>query len=146
MSVREKHLQLFGFVNIFTLFLKKKNNMLFVFDFLITNLRSWRNSSKWETRSFPLVFHFFFKKITHFQVLFGITFFYCIAEIHIFSFALFPYSTSLAANAKKLLTEALPHNPLGVDPIEHQLRCTFDVRAEPQFRRVCHHNSHYQCC
>ncbi|VDD93525.1 unnamed protein product [Enterobius vermicularis] len=75
------------------------------------------------------------KAFTAFWVLFGITFFYCIAEIHIFSFALFPYSTSLAANAKKLLTEALPHNPQGVDPIEHQLRCTFDVRAEPQFRR-----------
>uniref|UniRef100_A0A158R412 Transmembrane protein n=1 Tax=Syphacia muris TaxID=451379 RepID=A0A158R412_9BILA len=67
------------------------------------------------------------KAFTAFWILFGISFLYCIAEVHVFSFALFPYSTSLSKNAKKLLSEALPHNPQGVDPIEHQLGCTFDV-------------------
>ncbi|ETN84669.1 hypothetical protein NECAME_06768 [Necator americanus] len=52
--------------------------------------------------------------------------FYCICEIHVFTFILLPYSGTLPNSTEQLLNHAIPHNPGGLLQMEQRLGCTFD--------------------
>ncbi|VDM47102.1 unnamed protein product [Toxocara canis] len=70
-----------------------------------------------------------------FWVVFGIAFVYCIAEIHIFSFLMFPYSSLLPNVTEKLLNHAIPYNPGGLSQMEQRLGCSFDLNLYAAQRR-----------
>ncbi|CAI4227495.1 unnamed protein product [Auanema sp. JU1783] len=52
--------------------------------------------------------------------------FYCIADIHLFTFVIMPYSAQLPNSTEQLLNHAIPHNPGGLQQMEMRFSCTFD--------------------
>uniref|UniRef100_A0A915CBG4 Uncharacterized protein n=1 Tax=Parascaris univalens TaxID=6257 RepID=A0A915CBG4_PARUN len=70
-----------------------------------------------------------------FWVLFSLAFIYCITEIHIFSFLMFPYSSLLPNVTEKLLNHAIPYNPGGLSQMEQRLGCSFDLNLYAAQRR-----------
>lgn len=69
------------------------------------------------------------------QVSFSLAFIYCITEIHVFSFLMFPYSSLLPNVTEKLLNHAIPYNPGGLTQMEQRLGCSFDLNLYAAQRR-----------
>ncbi|CAB3404224.1 unnamed protein product [Caenorhabditis bovis] len=60
---------------------------------------------------------------------------YAVIQVHVFCFALMPYSGHLPNATEKLLNHAIPHNPGGLQQMEQRLGCTFDHNLYAANRR-----------
>ncbi|TMS32309.1 hypothetical protein L596_000170 [Steinernema carpocapsae] len=70
-----------------------------------------------------------------FWIVFGATILYCIVQVHLFTFVLFPYSAQLSNSTEKMLNVAIPHNPGSIMQIEQRFGCTFDYNLYQSFKR-----------
>ncbi|KAK0394190.1 hypothetical protein QR680_000612 [Steinernema hermaphroditum] len=70
-----------------------------------------------------------------FWIVFGVAVLYCIVQVHLFTFVLFPYSAQLSNSTEKVLNIAIPHNPGSIMQIESRFGCTFDYNLYQSFKR-----------
>uniref|UniRef100_A0A1I7YL86 ABC transmembrane type-1 domain-containing protein n=1 Tax=Steinernema glaseri TaxID=37863 RepID=A0A1I7YL86_9BILA len=70
-----------------------------------------------------------------FWIVFALAVLYCIVQVHLFTFVLFPYSAQLSNNTEKVLNIAIPHNPGSIMQIENRFGCTFDYNLYQSFKR-----------
>ncbi|CAD6195266.1 unnamed protein product [Caenorhabditis auriculariae] len=70
-----------------------------------------------------------------FWVVLSIGVLYAVVQVHVFTFALSPYSAMLPNATEKLLNHAIPHNPGGLQQMEQRLGCTFDHNLYAANRR-----------
>ncbi|KAM3719331.1 LPS-assembly protein LptD [Dirofilaria immitis] len=52
---------------------------------------------------------------------------YCITEVHVLAFMIFPYASLLPSITENLLNRAIPYNPGGLVQMEQRLGCIFDL-------------------
>ncbi|CAG9534386.1 unnamed protein product [Cercopithifilaria johnstoni] len=62
-----------------------------------------------------------------FWFFFVIAILYCIMEVHILAFMIFPYTSLLPTGTENLLNHAIPYNPGGLVQMEQRLECIFNL-------------------
>ncbi|VDM97930.1 unnamed protein product [Thelazia callipaeda] len=62
-----------------------------------------------------------------FWFFFTLAILYCVTEIHVMAFMLFPYTSQLPNITENLLNHAIPYNPGGLLQMEQRLNCIFDL-------------------
>uniref|UniRef100_A0A0R3S7F1 Conserved plasma membrane protein n=1 Tax=Elaeophora elaphi TaxID=1147741 RepID=A0A0R3S7F1_9BILA len=62
-----------------------------------------------------------------FWLFFVLAILYCVTEVHVLAFMIFPYASLLPTVTENLLNHAIPYNPGGLVQMEQRLGCIFDL-------------------
>uniref|UniRef100_A0A1I8F0J0 Uncharacterized protein n=1 Tax=Wuchereria bancrofti TaxID=6293 RepID=A0A1I8F0J0_WUCBA len=62
-----------------------------------------------------------------FWLFFLLAILYCITEVHVLAFMIFPHASLLPGVTENLLNHAIPYNPGGLVQMEQRLGCIFDL-------------------
>ncbi|EFO24361.2 hypothetical protein LOAG_04125 [Loa loa] len=62
-----------------------------------------------------------------FWLFFVLAILYCVTEVHVLAFMIFPYASLLPSVTENLLNHAIPYNPGGLVQMEQRLGCIFDL-------------------
>ncbi|VIO94140.1 Uncharacterized protein BM_BM5199 [Brugia malayi] len=62
-----------------------------------------------------------------FWLFFVLAILYCITEVHVLAFMIFPHASLLPGVTENLLNHAIPYNPGGLVQMEQRLGCIFDL-------------------
>ncbi|VBB25225.1 unnamed protein product [Acanthocheilonema viteae] len=63
----------------------------------------------------------------HRMLFFVLAVLYCVTEVHVLAFMIFPYASLLPTVTENLLNHAIPYNPGGLVQMEQRLGCIFDL-------------------
>uniref|UniRef100_A0A915PCS2 Uncharacterized protein n=1 Tax=Setaria digitata TaxID=48799 RepID=A0A915PCS2_9BILA len=63
----------------------------------------------------------------HRMLFFVLAVLYCVTEVHVLAFMIFPHASVLPGVTENLLNHAIPYNPGGLVQMEQRLGCIFDL-------------------